>query len=436
MNAKKLHPYFSSPEALQAFVRLRLPEEELGGSHQRTVELIAEDRIRTRGVLYTPSEGRRRVGVHIIHPRLDGSAIYAIPYLARAGYTVLGVQSRYLNDDSTCIHERLLLDVAAGVKKLKEEGCEQVVLLGISGGSSVMSFYQKQATTPPPGRLTDTPAGDPLDLNQFDLPAADGIVLFSATLGEGSSLLKWLDPSVTDELDPYSYDPKLDMFHPDNGWRLPPEPSTYSEAFVAEFRAAQIERCRRLDRIAHERIATRRARAARAAELEAAGDLGEEWRMASRQAQVTGYMHVYRTQADPALLDLSIDPDDRDYHCVPSPGSPRTDLVNWSSPVAAYLKPEAWLSTWSGLSSRAETIHNVGGYDTPLLMVHFRGDWCTRLAEIKDLFDTITSSDKELTIIRHQDHLSMPILPDCGRAPQSSEGFDAMVLWLQKRFPV
>jgi hypothetical protein len=52
----------------------------------------------------------------------------------------------------------LILDVAAAVKRLRQAGCEKVVLLGMSGGSSVAPFYQRQARTASPGRLTDTPA--------------------------------------------------------------------------------------------------------------------------------------------------------------------------------------------------------------------------------------------------------------------------------------
>ena len=59
------------------------------------------------------------------------------------------------------------------------------MLIGNSGGGSLYAFYLAQALTAPPDRLTTTPAGDPYDLNRFQLPGADGMVFLAAHLGEG-----------------------------------------------------------------------------------------------------------------------------------------------------------------------------------------------------------------------------------------------------------
>lgn len=412
--------------------------EELGGGEQHVVGLRAPDGVETRGVLYRPAGKRPTVGLHLIHPRGDFTTHYAIPSLVRAGYTVLGCWSRYPNNDFNCIHERLVLDVAGGIQRLRDEGCEQVVQLGCSGGSSVAPFYQNQATTTPPGRLTATPAGDPLDLNQFDLSAADGLIMLAEHAGEGATLLKWLDPSVTDEDDPISYDPSIDMFHPDNGWRIPPEQSRYSPDFLQRYRAAQRARCERIDQIARDRIAARRAAAQTAAELESKGDLGAEWRDAVRRSVVVGFMQVHRAQADPLLCDHTIDPDDRDFQGLAGyPYSARTDLVNWTNgAIAAFLTPEAWLSTWSGLSSRASTIDNIVPLQDPLLVIHFAGDWCTTVVEGKRIFEAASAPDKEMHIVPGQDHYGLPILPNGARGPQSPESFEIMTDWLKKKFPV
>src|SRR5262249_2114620 len=146
-----------------------------GVTHE-VVALKAEDGIGSKGVLYT--KGGEKTVVCIMHPRGDMSRHYAIPSLLGGGYAAFGQESRWPNNDVACIHEMLLADIAAGIKFLKEQGgFQRVVFIGNSDGGSLYSFYQAQAVTSPPGRLADTPAGDPYDLNRFQLPPGDGIVI-------------------------------------------------------------------------------------------------------------------------------------------------------------------------------------------------------------------------------------------------------------------
>src|SRR5277367_2696305 len=128
------------------------------------VGLTASDGAPSKGMLYKLKGTSPKVGVHLMHPRTDQSQNYNILPLVAAGYAVLGRASRWPNNDVATIHELLLLDVAAGVKFLQDQACEQVVLLGNSGGASLAVFYQAQASRPG-RRLTHTPAGDALDLN-------------------------------------------------------------------------------------------------------------------------------------------------------------------------------------------------------------------------------------------------------------------------------
>ena len=64
------------------------------------------------------------------------------------------------------------------------------------------------------------------------LGAGDLYVSLQAHPGRPEVLTRWLDPAVTDEADPLSCDPTLDMFDPANG---PP----YEPDFVARYRRAQ-----------------------------------------------------------------------------------------------------------------------------------------------------------------------------------------------------
>src|SRR5262249_28071211 len=182
------------------------------------------------------------------------------------------------------------------------------------------------AATPPPDRLTHTPAGDPLDLNGFDLPPIDAYINLAAHLGEGKILMQMIDPSVTDESDPLSCDPTLDPFNPDNGYRQPPESSRYAPEFVARYREAQRARVARLDGVARAHLQQRGS--ARAA-IGASGFGGRpraEQARALRGAVVCPYMVVYRTEADLRAFDLSLDPSERDAGSL---FSYRPDLTNY-----------------------------------------------------------------------------------------------------------
>src|SRR3954453_14905215 len=74
--------------------------------------LETEDRAVAQGWLY--ARGGEGTVVVLMHPRGDVLHHYLTPGLLDAGLAVLNVNSRWLNNDATLIHEQVLLDVAAG----------------------------------------------------------------------------------------------------------------------------------------------------------------------------------------------------------------------------------------------------------------------------------------------------------------------------------
>jgi len=80
------------------------------------------------------------------------------------------------------------------------------VLLGNSGGGSLMAAYQSQAIEP---NVRPVAGMRPVSAIE-DLPPGDLYVALAAHSGRPEVLTAWLDPSVTDESDPLSADEALD----------------------------------------------------------------------------------------------------------------------------------------------------------------------------------------------------------------------------------
>lgn len=400
------------------------------GVTAEVVPLKAADRGESKGVLYT--KGGEKTVVCLMHPRADMSRHYAIPYLLDAGYAAFGQEGRWPNNDIACIHEMLLPDIAASIKYLKEErGFEQVVFIGNSGGGSLYTFYQAQAVTQPPDRLTTTPAGDPYDLNKFELPPGDGMIIVAAHLGEGKFMQTAIDPSVTDEDDPLSCDPELDMYNPANGFREPPEPSKYSEEFIQRYQAAQTARVARIDAIAKRYIDEQRYFQGLIRQDDFDRLPLERRSFLSRRALVGRYMEIHRTEANLAYTDPSINPSSRDYGSL---WSPRPDLFNYlEAGFAKYQTPRAWLSNWSGLSSRAAVLDNVPKVTIPILVVNHTGDHAIYPADSEAIYQHSAATDKQIHHV-DADHFGYP-LPSKPNEGGRDASLKVITGWLKERFP-
>jgi pimeloyl-ACP methyl ester carboxylesterase len=288
---------------------------------------------------YEEPRSRRAVACVLMHPTSNFMGHYLISPLARRGICCLGLNSRYVGNDAPLLMERVLQDLGAGVKFLNARGYEKIFLLGNSGGAALASFYQAQAE-----RLTVTraPDGTAVALEPSDLPPTAGIVLTAAHLGRSRLFEEWIDPSLVNEAQPMATDPVLDVYNPSNG---PP----YSPEWLSLFRAAQRER---RDRI--ERWVWRKLHELRNTE-EAPNDIA---------------FVIHRTHADPRLLDLSIDGNDR---ALGSLWGNARDVNLAANSMARFSTLTGFLSQWASCS-QADGPTNLARTSVPVLFFEHTAD--------------------------------------------------------------
>ena len=397
------------------------------------VYLEATDTGQSFGVLYRPANHEPKTAVYLMHPRGEFTRHYVVPGLTARGYAVFGHNSRYLNNDTHMIHERLLFDIAGGMRFLKERGFERIVLLGNSGGGSLLGFYQSQACRAPAQRLRQTPGGDPIDLTAEVMSEGDLYIATAAHLGEGRFMLNVLDPAVIDEDDPIATDPAWDMYNLANGYQVFPKPSSYDPAWVTEYRGRQRERNRRLDERARAYLAEHRDARSRLREPVFTELPWSSAGMITRQARLGRYMVIYRTLANPAYLDPRIDPSRRPLGSIFSPADP---IIGNYGPggLARIMTPGAWLSTWSGLSSQADLPDTIQHVTIPTLLVYADGDCDIFPSEQRELLEKSAAADKQLVDLPWADHYLHPVGEEGRKLADPRERIiDLIVPWVEER---
>lgn len=326
-----------------------------------------------QGLYYSPTSSRPKTALIATHYNVDFSEHYLGEFMAARGYGFLGWNTRFRGNEGFFLLEHALIDIGAGVRWLKESaGVEQIVILGNSGGGSLMGAYQSQAQGV---TMTPTP-GLKLPEALHDLPAADLYISLCAHLGRPEVLTAWFDPSITDETDPASIDQALNMYDPANG---PP----YSAEFVSRYRAAQEARNHRITDWCH-------------AELERLAEHG----MTDRA------FNMYRTWADLRLMDGNLDPSEREVgRCYA--GDPKT--ANFAPRGIGLTNTlRTWLSMWSLKDSHCRGTPHLNRITQPALVIQSTGDTGVFPSDARSIFDELAATDKYLEMITGDHYLETP----------------------------
>ncbi len=313
-----------------------------------------------RGVYHRPAGATPRIAFVATHYNLDFGEHYLGPHLARRGFGFLGWNTRYCGREAHFLLDRALVDVGVAVDWLREHGAEVVVLLGNSGGGSLMAAYQAQSAQP----VIRPPYGMELAPGLDDLAPGDLYVSVAAHPGRPEVLTGWMDPAVVDERDPLRSDPDLDMYDPRHG---PP----YAPEFVARYREAQRARNRRITGWAE-------------AELERVLAAGRS----------DGVFTLQRTWADLRFLDPALDPSDR-----PTPACYRGDPETTNRGVdglGTLNTLRTWLSMWSLDESQCRSAEHLGAIAVPALVVQATMDSGVFPSDARAILDGLAAGDKRL----------------------------------------
>ena len=346
---------------------------------------------RILGALVEPDLRGTRAAI-VMHPTNSFLGHPLLESLAERGVTMLGLNSRFMNNDSALIMERVIQDLGAGVTWLRKQGYGKVALIGFSGGAAMSSFYQAEAEHP---SVSETPAGDPVSFNPSEMIPADGISLISAHLGRSRLLLDWIDPSVTDEGDAASCDASLDMYSADT-------PPPYSDEFLSRYRSAQVKRRDRIEAWVRSRLSAARAQ----------GNSDEAF-------------VIHRTFADPRFMDLSIDANDREPGGIW--GNARE--VNYSAnAIGRYTSLTAFMSQWSS-ASQADGPSNIAKTSVPVQYIELRGDSAAYPSTTRTWTEAISNRRSggaaDLRSISDADHYLK-------KAGHLAEASDAIAAWMER----
>jgi pimeloyl-ACP methyl ester carboxylesterase len=325
------------------------------------------------------------------HYQIDFSEHYLADYMATRGIGFLGWNTRFRGFESAFLLDHALVDIGVGVRWLREtQAVETIVLLGNSGGGSLMAAYQAQAVDPNVIPL----AGMRPAAGLTDLLPADGYVASAAHPGRPDVLTNWMDAAVVDENDPVPTDPDLDLFNERNG---PP----YSPEFLTRYRSAQVARNHAITDWAEKEL--KRVRAA-----------GFSDRPFS----------VMRTWADPRMVDPSIEPTKRPpnmcYAGIPVKAN------RSAHGIAAACTLRNWLAMWSLRTAPTRAEPHLARISCPALVINAEADTGVFPSDAQCIYDALASTDKTLHAINTDHYFTTP--------GARSEQADTIAKWIAKRW--
>ena len=341
---------------------------------------------------HRPRGGWPAVAVIATHYNVDFSEHYLAELCANRGVGFLGWTTRFRGAEQYFLLDHAIAEIAVGVRWLREvAGAEQIVLLGNSGGGSLMAAYQSQSIEP---NLKPEYGRSEIVASAIDVPGADLYVSLAAHPGRPEVLTNWMDPSVGNEGDSLSVIESLDPFA--EGREIP-----FSEDFVSKYREAQRDRNYRITKWVRD-------------EIDLMASAGYHDRL----------FPTPRLWADLRMIDGSIDPSNRK-----SPscylGDPRRANYGIFG-VGTVSSLRTWLSMWSLNESQCSAAPHLERINVPSLVIDADGDSGVFPSDTQAIVESLGSKDLTTLTISGDHYLR-------DRENARDEVADVIVDWIQER---
>ncbi len=344
-----------------------------------------------QGIYYRGVGRKPKVAMLAAHYQIDFSEHYLADYMATRGIGFLGWNTRFRGYESSFLLDHALVDIGVGMHWLRDvQHVDTVVLLGNSGGGSLMAAYQSQAVDP---HVTPLDGMRPAR-GLTELIPADGYVASAAHPGRPEVLTAWMDGSVVDETDPIAADASLDIFDARNG---PP----FAQAFIERYRAAQVARNHAITDWVFDEF---------------------------RRIRVRGFSDrpftVLRTWADPRMVDPTLEPTKRPantcYAGVPVKAN------RSAHGIAAACTLRNWLGMWSLRTAQTNAEPHLARIDCPALVINADQDTGVYPSDAHRIHDALAGSDKTLVSMDTDHYFTTP--------GARSELADTIAQWIAKRW--
>ena len=325
------------------------------------------------------------------HYQIDFSEHYLADYMATRGIGFLGWNTRFRGFESSFMLDHALVDFGVGVRWLREvQGVETVVLLGNSGGGSLMAAYQAQAVDPNVTPLEGMRPGAGLT----ELPAADGYVASAAHPGRPDVLTAWMDASVIDENDAMATDSELDLFDERNG---PPYSGLHRALPIGTGGPQQRDH---------------RLGGGRAANGFARPD--------SPTARSRVHAHLGRSADGRPDARTDQAPANLCYAGVPVKAN------RSAHGIAAACTLRSWLGMWSLRHAQTRAEPHLARIDCPALVINAEQDTGVFPSDAKRIYDALASRDKTQCSMDTDHYFTTP--------GARSEKADTIARWIAKRW--